>query len=83
VLSWGLDSYSGCLGLGEIYFPGVRNPTNIIEEEGILKNRKIIDISAGNGHSLILSNEGIIFSFGENSFGKLVLFFLNFFFKIF
>jgi alpha-tubulin suppressor-like RCC1 family protein len=41
-------------------------PTFVFQENDILKDKKIIQISSGYEHSLILSDSGEIFAFGNN-----------------
>jgi alpha-tubulin suppressor-like RCC1 family protein len=43
-----------------------------MQEEGILKGKKIIQIQSGYYHSLVLSEDGIAFSWGNNNNGKII-----------
>jgi hypothetical protein len=63
VFSWGENSY-GQLGTeNEIY----RNKPKLID----LKNISFKKISCGQRHSLLLSNDGVIYAFGDNRFGQI------------
>lgn len=63
VFSWG-ENFYGQLGNGnEIY----RENPNLIE----LENISIQKISCGQRHSLLLSNDGVIYAFGDNRFGQI------------
>jgi tRNA A-37 threonylcarbamoyl transferase component Bud32 len=63
VFSWG---YNGYYQLGHEENENLKTP-KIIE----LKNIFIMKISAGNCHSLLLSSDGIIYAFGNNSRGEI------------
>jgi alpha-tubulin suppressor-like RCC1 family protein len=67
VMAWGANSY-GQLGHG--FFSNCEKSPDIISA---LKNESIKMISAGLNHSMVLTNEGQIFSFGCSEFGKLGL----------
>jgi alpha-tubulin suppressor-like RCC1 family protein len=43
----------------------------LVYKEGVLKNKKIIKMSVGKEHSLVLSDTSESFSFGSNEFGQL------------
>jgi hypothetical protein len=63
VFSWG-ENIHGQLGSGnEIY----REKPKLIE----LENISIKKISCGQRHSLLLSNDGVIYAFGDNKFGQI------------
>lgn len=66
VFSWGISS-NGQLGHGN--FDSLRFPKQIIS----LKNIKIMQVECGWNHSLCLSDQGIVFSFGKGSQGQLGL----------
>jgi alpha-tubulin suppressor-like RCC1 family protein len=57
----------GQLGIEQMYV----NAT-IINDKGILKNKKIIQISSGYQHSLVLLDSNELYSFGCNEYGQLV-----------
>jgi len=60
LFSWGNNDYSQC---------GIDNKENYIDNPRIiLKNIFIKQISLGNNHSMILTNEGEVIIFGDNKF---------------
>ncbi|CAB4065002.1 Zinc finger SWIM domain-containing protein 6,Zinc finger SWIM domain-containing protein 5,Zinc finger SWIM domain-containing protein 4,Probable E3 ubiquitin-protein ligase HERC4 [Lepeophtheirus salmonis] len=64
VYSWGKNSY-GQLGLGDVnnsYFP---------RQIRLLRSLIIKFISCGNDHSVVLTEDGGVFSFGQGRFGQL------------
>ena len=63
IYSWG-DNHYGQLGLG--HYNDINIPTLIAKMPN-----NIIQISAGNGHSLVLSANGQIYAFGKNDSGQL------------
>jgi alpha-tubulin suppressor-like RCC1 family protein len=69
VFSFG-GNYYGQLGLGLSRGEVVTFPTKTIDDQ---KVGKIVAISAGHDHSLILNSQGQVFSFGSNEDGKLGL----------
>jgi alpha-tubulin suppressor-like RCC1 family protein len=74
--SLGLDGYGNVYSFGDNYYGqlGHGNTTNRLEPQriaGIIENKKIIAISAGNWHSLGLDNAGNVYSWGYNSSGQL------------
>ncbi|CAC5368398.1 HERC4 [Mytilus coruscus] len=66
VFSWG-DNSCGQLGRGQVDENQARQP-KVIKSLVIYH---IIQICSGNNHSLALSNDGIVFSWGENNYGQL------------
>jgi hypothetical protein len=64
VLSVGCN-FNGELGIGE-----EKNDTKVHKIE-FLKNKKIIDITSGQFHSLAISKDGDIYSWGYNAHGQL------------
>jgi hypothetical protein len=50
---------------------GLDNNICIYEPQLLVKDVKFIKISCGSNHSLLLSESGIIYSFGRNNFGQL------------
>ncbi|GLV44383.1 claret [Carabus blaptoides fortunei] len=64
VYSWGWGVY-GQLGHGNVQ--DVHEP-RVIKH---LSDKIITQISAGHAHSIVLSSEGVVYSFGSNNFGQL------------
>lgn len=64
VYVWGNGSY-GRLGLG---FENQENYPTLVEDLG---DKKITKISCGTFHTIALSEDGKMFSFGQNKYGKL------------
>ena len=61
---------------GKIYIWEVKDGTAIhnaciSDEENELKGKKIVDISAGDGHTVALDEEGKVYTWGKNNFGQL------------
>jgi len=65
--SWGLN------GNGQLGLDHTTNPTATPTLVQTLKGKKIIQVSAGEGHCLALSNTGEVYSWGVNSNGQLGL----------
>lgn len=64
----------GQLGIpGLIWSTRPKGPVDTCHEVSTLKGAKIAQISTGDYHSLALSKDGRVFSFGDNSFGQLGL----------
>lgn len=63
--SWGWGTH-GQLGHGD---------TETLHEPKLIKyftpNKKIVDVSAGYCHSIVLDSDGIVYSFGSNVYGQL------------
>lgn len=66
VFSWG-DNSCGQLGRGQVDENQAKQPKVI----KTLVTYHIIQICSGNNHSLALSNDGIVFSWGANNYGQL------------
>ncbi|CAG2207194.1 HERC4 [Mytilus edulis] len=66
VFSWG-DNSCGQLGRGKVDENQAKQPKVI----KTLVTYHIIQICSGNNHSLALSNDGIVFSWGANNYGQL------------
>ena len=64
--SWGLNNY-GQLGLGDL------NPRLIAEPLELQKNIRFTMMAAGEHHSLALSRDGLVFSWGRGDSGQLGL----------
>ncbi|BDD57013.1 hypothetical protein MPDQ_007743 [Monascus purpureus] len=62
---------------GQLGIPGLtwktrpKGPADACHEITALKNSKITQVASGDYHSMALSSDGRIFSFGDNSFGQL------------
>ncbi|XP_058151609.1 probable E3 ubiquitin-protein ligase HERC6 [Dasypus novemcinctus] len=67
VFAWGAGS-EGQLGIGEF-----KEISFTPKKINTLTDRKIIQVSCGHYHSLALSQDGIVFSWGKNSQGQLGL----------
>ena len=62
IFSWGNNNYSQC---------GFNNKINYIDKPKIIiKNIFIKEISLGNNHSMILTNNGEVILFGDNQFNQ-------------
>lgn len=46
-----------------------------VDTSGVLKNLKIVDMCVGSGHSLVLDENGFMYSFGSNDRGLVCIFF--------
>ena len=66
VFVWGNGSY-GRLGLG---FENQENRPMLVED---LTDKKIIKVNCGTFHTFVLSEDGYIYAFGQNKYGKLGL----------
>jgi alpha-tubulin suppressor-like RCC1 family protein len=73
IFSWGFNNVGQC-GLGG-YFPSNGQPQQdycVFHPTVILSLKKTVkEIAAGNTHSLCLTNEGTVFSWGSNDCGEL------------
>jgi alpha-tubulin suppressor-like RCC1 family protein len=74
--SLGLDGYGNVYSFGDNYYGqlGHGNTTNRLEPQriaGIIENKKIIEISAGSMHNLVLDDGGNVYSWGYNYYGNL------------
>lgn len=67
VYSWGWNLY-GQLGTSNTF--NQRTPV-LVDGTGVLSNRTVTAISAGSIHSLALTSEGEVFSWGNNDYGQL------------
>ncbi|MFZ5948284.1 MAG: T9SS type A sorting domain-containing protein [Stygiobacter sp.] len=67
VYTWG-DNWRGALGTGNYFNSKV--PV-AVSTTGALNGKKIIQISAGSGHSIALASDGKIYTWGDNSYGQL------------
>ncbi|RAL15467.1 RCC1 domain-containing protein [Aspergillus homomorphus CBS 101889] len=62
---------------GQLGVPGLKwatrpkGPVDACHEVSVLKGSKIIQVAAGDYHSLALDNQGNVYAFGDNSFGQL------------
>ena len=56
---------AGCLGHGN--FESLMTPAIIT----LLGDERVVQVAAGNNHSLVLTRAGTVYSFGETSFGML------------
>ncbi|PWY92437.1 putative mitochondrial protein Fmp25 [Aspergillus heteromorphus CBS 117.55] len=62
---------------GQLGVPGLtwatrpKGPVDTLHEVTALKGSKIVQIAAGDYHSLALDKDGNVFAFGDNSFGQL------------
>ena len=78
VYSWGA---SGRCGHGEIHVNGTIRKSALKNKNGgvitlpkrieALRNSKVVQISAGESHTLVLSESGRVFSWGSNAYGQL------------
>ncbi|GAB6032349.1 RCC1 and BTB domain-containing protein 2 [Chamberlinius hualienensis] len=64
VYSWG-NNYSGQLGTGSNQTQTI--PTNVVNLTGIV----IVKVVCGYAHTLALSDEGMLYGWGDNSYGQL------------
>ncbi len=67
VCSWG-DNYWGELGNGTNKF---KNIPGYVNDNGIWKNKKIVEVAAGFSHSLALSSDGKVYAWGSERWGEL------------
>ncbi|GLA52476.1 hypothetical protein AnigIFM63604_009338 [Aspergillus niger] len=64
---------------GQLGIPGLtwatrpKGPVDALHEITALKGSKIVQIAAGDYHSLALDKDGNVFAFGDNSFGQLAM----------
>ncbi|OOF99792.1 hypothetical protein ASPCADRAFT_203616 [Aspergillus carbonarius ITEM 5010] len=64
---------------GQLGIPGLTwatrpsGPVDTLHEVTALKGSKIVQIAAGDYHSLALDKDGNVFAFGDNSFGQLAM----------
>ena len=68
VYTWGAN-YSGQLGDGTLDYSA--EPICISNKENELKGKKIINISAGEDHTVALDEEGKVCTWGNNEVGQL------------
>ena len=64
VVCWGLNN-EGQLGLGD---NETRDQPEVIEE---LSDKGVVQIAAGDSHTMVLTKTGSVFTFGEGLYGKL------------
>ena len=67
VISWG-ENGSGQLGNGETADP--RRPVKV-DATGALVGKRVVAIAAGENHSLALTADGLVFTWGYNGYGQL------------
>ncbi|KAL9658115.1 hypothetical protein ABK040_013028 [Willaertia magna] len=65
LFSTGIDN-SGSLGYG--YGTSVKTPQKI--GSSLLKDKVIVDVSVGNTHTLILTSDGLVYAFGDNTYNQ-------------
>jgi alpha-tubulin suppressor-like RCC1 family protein/formylglycine-generating enzyme required for sulfatase activity len=68
VFSFGSNVY-GQLGLGTQTTAAVATPIDMTD----LGGRQVTQVAAGTNHSLLLTDDGTVFAFGQNTFGQLGL----------
>ena len=68
VYTWGYN-YDGQLGDGTTTNSVL--PICISDKENELKGKKIVDVSAGYGHTVALDEEGKVYTWGNNEYGQL------------
>ena len=67
VFGWGDNSY-GELGTGDM----VNSPVPVaVDMTGALAGKSVVAISAGADHTLVLTSDGLLFAWGDNSYGEL------------
>ncbi|MCB1229029.1 MAG: choice-of-anchor D domain-containing protein [Verrucomicrobiae bacterium] len=64
---WGSNN-QGQLGLGN---PGNRKTPDLVEDDGLLAGKTIVQAATGYAHSLILCSDGTVLAFGDNNYGQL------------
>ena len=69
ILAWGSNG-NGQLGIGDDQYQDQSSPAPV-DRSGVLAGKRIIAISAGAGHSLALSDDGIVYAWGANFNGQL------------
>lgn len=62
MFSWGVHGQLGHADVNDSY-----KPKKIIH----LADKVVTQIAAGHAHSVVLSSDGVVYSFGSNSFGQL------------
>ncbi|CAB3388423.1 Hypothetical predicted protein [Cloeon dipterum] len=67
VFSWG-DNFYGQLGLRTTEY--IKVPTKI---SGLLEQTRVVQVAYGGGHTLALTSEGEVYTFGRNNEGQLGL----------
>jgi alpha-tubulin suppressor-like RCC1 family protein len=67
VWGWGRNNYGQ---LGNDTTIGIYTPVKMLQEEGLLLGKTIVDISAGTYHSLLLDSDGKMYSCGLNTSGQ-------------
>ncbi|KAL9658103.1 hypothetical protein ABK040_013016 [Willaertia magna] len=65
LFSTGIDN-SGSLGYG--YGASVKTPQKI--GSSLLKDKVIVDVSVGLSHTLILTSDGLVYAFGDNTYNQ-------------
>ena len=68
LLAWGHNDSSGQLGNNSDYDPGV--PVEV-DRSGVLKDRRVVAMSAGGSHSLALCADGTLVAWGGANSGQL------------
>ena len=69
VFTWGTSDV-GALGVGPMPF-AAQLPTPLNSTDCILRGKRIIKVSAGVSHSIALDDQGIMYSWGDNTWGQL------------
>ncbi|MFC7337592.1 hypothetical protein ACFQY0_10420 [Haloferula chungangensis] len=67
IIAWG-ENIAGQLGDGSTIDP--RIPVKV-DMTGALAGKRVVAIAAGEGHSLALTDDGLVFAWGENYHGQL------------
>lgn len=71
IYAWGYNR-NGELGIGSADFDRHTTPQEVLAS-GSLSGRTVVAIAAGQTHSLALTNDGRLFTWGENRHGQLVI----------
>lgn len=69
VFTWGRSDV-GALGVGPIPFAS-QLPTPLNYTHCLLRGKRIVKVSAGVSHSMALDDQGIMYSWGDNTWGQL------------